>query len=107
MAKKGNADGFDKVNAEGDVSPKETIQNLTDEHKKTLRWLMDEKAILADKSKQFKDDVKGFADKLGTNSKKINKVMAIIIQEEKEGGAVKEQDSAIIWAKQYMGTDQE
>ena len=97
---------FDEVK-DGDVKARESVVNLTAEHKKTLEWLINEYKILADKKKQYADDVKGFAEKLGTKGGKINKVITLIIQEEEKGGILKEQNSAMEWVTQYLDKEVE
>lgn len=102
MASKKKDDVLDVVGKDGETKLKESVQNLTDEHKKALAWLINENKALADKKKQYSEDVKGLADKLGTKAGKVSKVISMIIQEEEKGGVVKEQNSAIEWVDQYL-----
>ena len=83
----------------------ETVVNLTDEHKKALRFLIDEKLAIASRNEQMKEDVKALAETLGTKSGKINKLISLVIQEEAKGGIVREQSSVLEWVEQMVTTD--
>lgn len=80
----------------------ETVQNLTDEHKKGLRFLIDEKRRMAQQAEQYKEDVKALAEKLGTKSSKVNRLIGLAIQEEEKGGVIREQSSVLEWAEQLL-----
>jgi hypothetical protein len=82
--------------------PIETVQNLTDEHKKALRFLIDEKRRMAQQAEQFKEDVKALAEKLGTKSGKVNRLIGLAIQEEEKGGVVREQIGVLEWVEQLL-----
>jgi hypothetical protein len=84
-----------------------TVLTLTDEHKKALRFLIDEKLKMAQQASQHKEDVKALAEKLGTKSGKVAKMIAIIIQEEEKGGVLKEQSSVLDWVNQFLGREEE
>jgi hypothetical protein len=84
--------------------PRETVQNLTEEHKKALRFLIDEKRRAATLAEQHKEDIKALAEKLGTKAGKVNKLISFIMREEDKGGAVNETSAVLVWVEQFMGT---
>jgi sulfur relay (sulfurtransferase) DsrC/TusE family protein len=87
-------------------APIETVVELTDDHKKVLRYLIDQKKENAARAEQMKEDVKAFADKLGTNAGKVNKLITMAMQEEEKGGVVREQSAVISWVKQFVGSEE-
>ena len=82
----------------------ESVVSLTDEHKKALRFLIEEKNAIAARTEQLKEDIAAIAEKLGTKPAKVNKLISLIVQEEKKGGVIREQSSVLDWVEQFFGS---
>lgn len=104
MARK-SEQGVDKQIAgeEGSGGAAEVLRVLSDEHKKAIMAIVQNKQRMKFDQEAIRDDAKAVAERLGLKPGDINEVVSLIIKEQEKGGALKGRNHITSLAEQVLG----
>lgn len=104
MGKK-NEQSLDDIlsSAVGKSSGSEPIRTLTDEHKKMIMALVQNKSQLKLDQEAIRDDTKAIADRLGIKPGDVNRIVSLVSREQEKGGVIRGEENLLELATQVLG----
>lgn len=91
--------------AAGKAGGSEPIRVLTEEHKKMIMALVQNKSQLKLDQEAIRDDTKAIADRLGIKPGDVNKIVSLVAREQEKGGVIRGEENLLDLATQVLGTD--
>lgn len=79
-----------------------TIKSFTKDDCKTIQHIMESKDRVKAAQAQVRDDVKAFADRLGTTTKKLNRIITLVAAERNKGNVIAEEQAVLDAAQQVF-----
>ncbi len=88
------------VGKSGDGEP---LRTLTDEHKKMILGLVQNKNQLKLDQEAIRDDTKAIADRLGIKPGDVNRIVSLVMREQEKGGIIRGEENLLGLATQVLG----
>lgn len=100
MGKKQNLD--DEIGQDEDTGGGDGRLHITDEIRKSIQYVIDEKEKLKLQQEAIKEAINGIAAKMGCKPKQVTGIIDLVIKEQKEGGVLTQEEQRLEWTREVL-----